>query len=184
MSKRVSQLDIFQTPFLDASGNPLVGGSVEFFTADQTFSTPKNAYTTKDKTGTLTSVTLNGVGAYPNGLYFAGGEVYDIRVKDSAGTKQNHYELEDVKIPETTTSIRTVTAATVTATIDDDVILCDTTSNAITVNLYPVADSVKPITIKNIGAASNNVTVDGDGSELIDGSATITLTDNEAQVLY
>jgi hypothetical protein len=171
MSKRVSQLEIFLAGFRDASDNPANGHIVKFYTADQTYATPKNAWTTKDKSAVITSVTLDANGRYTTGAYFAGGEVYDLRLFQSDGTTVVR-SYDDVKVPETTQQVRTVTATSVTATIDDDVILCDTTSNAITVNLYPVADAVSDITIKNIGTTSNSETVDGDGSELIDGCST------------
>ena len=168
MSTRVIQLDIFQAGFRDDSDVVLNGGSVEFYTADQTYTTPKNAYTTKDKGSTITSVTLDPNGAYPTGLYFDGATVYDFRLKDSDGATVRNYT--NVKIPQSTSNIRTVTGTT-TATVDDDAILCDGT---FTVNLYPVADFVSPVVIKNIG--SGTITVDADGSELIDGATTATIT--------
>lgn len=183
MSTRAVQLAMFQVGFRDPStDNVLSLGTAEFYVADGTFTTPKNAYDDVDKTNPLTSVTLNAFGQYLNGLYFDGGQTYDIRIKDSLGVIK--YSYLDVKVPQTSENVRTVTAASVTATVDDDVILCDTTSNAITVNLYPVANSVKSLTIKNIGSAANNVTVDGDGAELIDGESTAIIGDGAAQVLY
>ena len=168
MSTRVIQLDIFQAGFRDDSDVVVNGGSVEFYTADQTYTTPKNAYTTKDKSATLTSVTLNANGAYPTGLYFDGATVYDFRLKDSDGATVRNYT--NVKIPQSTSNIRTVTGTT-TATVDDDAILADGT---FTVNLYPVADFVSPVVVKNIGTGT--ITVDADGSELIDGETTATIT--------
>lgn len=60
-------------------------------------------------------------------------------------------------------------------------LICDTTNSAITVNL-PAAATVagRMYWIKNSGAVANNVTIDANGSELIDEVLTVTLIDKEA----
>ncbi|MNG66028.1 GDSL-like Lipase/Acylhydrolase [compost metagenome] len=72
--------------------------------------------------------------------------------------------------------IRTVTATT-TALISDWTIKCDATSGAFTINL-PAASTVTGIVfnIKKINNSANDITVDPNGAELIDGSATFTIT--------
>lgn len=65
--------------------------------------------------------------------------------------------------------VRTVTAAT-TALIRDNVILADATSAGFTVTLPPAAQKWQ-LTVKRTSAA-NNVTVDGNASETIDGALT------------
>ena len=67
---------------------------------------------------------------------------------------------------------RTVTSSTDTPTSLDCVILCDATSNTVTINL-PTAVGItgKVYNIKAINV-DNAVTVDADGTEEIDGSAT------------
>jgi len=67
---------------------------------------------------------------------------------------------------------RTVTASTDTPTGRDHVILCDATSNTVTINL-PTAVGIEG-RVYNIKAINtdNAVTVDADGTEEIDGSAT------------
>jgi hypothetical protein len=71
---------------------------------------------------------------------------------------------------------RTVTAATYTAVVTDYTILCDTTSNSITISL-PTAVGNKGLTyeIKKTVAA-NTLTIDPNGAQTIDGSATIAIT--------
>lgn len=77
---------------------------------------------------------------------------------------------------ELVTAIVTKTAAYV-ATNDDDVILCDATSAAFTVTLPPVASSSGlTLTIKKIDSGGNAITIDGDGSEVIDGATTKSLS--------
>ena len=62
---------------------------------------------------------------------------------------------------------------TYTATTSDDTILCDASSGGFTVDLYTaVGNNGRRLTIKKTDSSSNLVTVDGSGSETIDGSTT------------
>jgi len=63
-----------------------------------------------------------------------------------------------------------------------EVILCDCTSNAITVNLPSAIGNQARLTIKKIDSGGNAVTVDGQGSQTIDGSETATLSAQYASV--
>jgi len=64
-------------------------------------------------------------------------------------------------------------SATYTATLSDDVILVNANSGAVTIDL-PVAATAngKVYQIKKIDASANDVIIDGDGSETIDGALT------------
>lgn len=63
-----------------------------------------------------------------------------------------------------------------TMTLNDSVILVDATSGAVTVTLKPARECEgKRVTIKKTDASANAVTIDGDGSETIDGAATKSL---------
>ena len=66
------------------------------------------------------------------------------------------------------------TTHTETATSGEVIILCDTTSGAFTVNLPSAVSNTAKITIKKI-AGSNNLTIDGNGSQTIDGGLTAVL---------
>ncbi len=69
-------------------------------------------------------------------------------------------------------SIRTITA-TASALATDHTILCDATSGAITVNLPAAAGcSGRKYNVKKIDVSANTVTLDGNGSETIDGATT------------
>ena len=59
-------------------------------------------------------------------------------------------------------------SATFTGTAHDDVILCDTSSNAVEVDLLPVA-TARAVILTIVRKGANNVTVDPDGSEEING---------------
>lgn len=64
-----------------------------------------------------------------------------------------------------------------TATVSDHTILCDATSGVVTITLPAVAGtSGRLYVIKKIDSSANNVVVDGNGSEVIDGATTQTLT--------
>lgn len=63
------------------------------------------------------------------------------------------------------------------ATIGKTLTIVDSSSGAVTVTLPPAVDyEKKAFTIKRVGA--NNVTIDGDGSETIDGALTLVLSTN------
>lgn len=69
------------------------------------------------------------------------------------------------------TDVETFTAASDTLDADNNVALCDCTSNAITINL-PAAATGQQYHIKKIDATANTVTIDPNGTETIDGSLT------------
>lgn len=63
-----------------------------------------------------------------------------------------------------------------TMAINDSLILADATGGAFTVTLKPAAEcKCKLVVIKKTDASANSVTVDGDGSETIDGATTDSL---------
>ena len=67
-------------------------------------------------------------------------------------------------------------SADYTATVADEVFLVDATAGAVTVTLPSVSRLAgKSYTIKKTDASANAVTIDGDGSETIDGAATQSL---------
>ena len=69
-----------------------------------------------------------------------------------------------------------------TTTVNDDVVIATISSN-ITVNVLAAANMTKPVTIKNAEASTGVLTVDGNGSETIDGSASITVYKGQARTL-
>jgi len=72
-----------------------------------------------------------------------------------------------------TTPIITHTTATLTLTTAHSIIFADASSNSITFTL-PTAVGIdgREYTIKRIDSSANTVTLDGDGTETIDGSLT------------
>lgn len=67
--------------------------------------------------------------------------------------------------------------ANYTATVDDDVVLVDTTSGSLVMTLPPASSSEGlTLVFKKISVDANTVTVDGNASETIDGTANAMLT--------
>lgn len=62
----------------------------------------------------------------------------------------------------------------------DETIAGNATSGAITVNLPLATGSGRMLTIKKVDTSANTITVDGNGSETIDGSETHVLTSYES----
>ena len=165
-STRALQFDMLLAGLMDDDGNPVAGGTVYFYAAGTT--TAKNVWTDKAKTAPYTYVTLGDDGR----VHVYGDGLYKVEVKTAAGTT---YETWDyVYIRAANYYMRTVTSST-TATVDDDFIMCNTNGGVITITLPDISDGgvSHPLIIKRNG--SNNVVIDGDASETVDGSATYTI---------
>ena len=75
--------------------------------------------------------------------------------------------------------IATTSSASYTATTSNYTILCNTTSNNITLNLPAASSNTGRVyNIKKI-AAANTLTIDANASELIDGATTLAMTTNQ-----
>jgi hypothetical protein len=75
------------------------------------------------------------------------------------------------------------TDTTLDADADGGTVLVDATSGNLTVTLPLAADaSDRRYTVKKIDVSANTVTIDGDGAETIDGSATQVLTTQYARI--
>jgi hypothetical protein len=80
-----------------------------------------------------------------------------------------------IQSTETLAGLNVVTkTADYTATNNDDVILCNATSAAITITLYTaVGNEGQQLVIKKTDSSVNEVTIDADGTETIDGELTV-----------
>ena len=76
--------------------------------------------------------------------------------------------------------VRSITAAR-TLDVTDDVVLCDASGAAFTVTL-PTAARIRgrTYTVKKTDSSGNAVTIDGAGTETIDGAATVALSTQNA----
>lgn len=79
-------------------------------------------------------------------------------------------------------SLTTITDADTPFTLSDEAyLICDSTNSVLVVNLPAAATTTgRAYRIKNSGAVANDVTVDANASETIDGVLTVTLIDKEA----
>lgn len=72
---------------------------------------------------------------------------------------------------------------TYTALTSDDVITADASSGAFTITLYTASGNTgKVLTLKRTDSSVNAVTIDGSGSETIDGSTTVDLTEEDETI--
>lgn len=86
--------------------------------------------------------------------------------------------------PYQTVTSKVVGDSPYTAVDADDVILCNATGGAITVNLPPAsAIAGKVYLVKKTDASANAVTIDANSAELIDGAATYALSTQYAAVI-
>ena len=153
--------------------NPSTGGIVEngtvyFYESGTT--TPKYVWTEVAKTNPYYSYTLDGAGAAQ--LYGEGN--YRVVIKDSDDTTID--TLDGIRIEFPYYGIRAV-ASTTSQTTQDDFLLVTTTSGAVTINCLTASEWLRPLKVQRV-AGSNNIVIDPYGSETIDGSATLTVTDD------
>ena len=175
MSTRAKQFDFLLSGLIHPTTlAPLAGGVIYFYEAGT--STPKNVWSEKEKTNPFTSITLGSDGTSQH----YGEGIYKVVVKNSAETS-TLYTWDNVKCLANNYYVRSVSTNT-TATTDDDFISVNSDSGNITITLPAAADVTHPLIIKNTG--SNDVIVDGDGSETIDGSATYTISVEDAAVIF
>jgi hypothetical protein len=167
MSTRAIQIELL----LDGITNPTTGevvdsGTVYFYAAGTTDA--KNVWTEKEKTNAYTSYTLNGIG----GIQLYGEGNYKIVIKDSNDSTVVTYDNIRLKYPNY--YVHDI-SSNYTQDGDDDYLRVDTTSGNITITCAAAADWEQPLKVKKV-TGSNNIIIDPNGSETIDGSATLTIT--------
>uniref|UniRef100_A0A6M3X8A2 Uncharacterized protein n=2 Tax=viral metagenome TaxID=1070528 RepID=A0A6M3X8A2_9ZZZZ len=172
MTTRAAQIECLMAPVHDYRTNAIASGYTVYFYAAGT-STAKNVWTEKEKTNPYTSRTLGSDGT----IQVYGDGVYKIVIKDGDGTAV--YTWDNVKVQSPNIAVLEK-SGTYTATIDDDYILVNTAGGNVTINLYAAASFTHPICIKNIG--TNNVVIDPNGAELIEGASTYTIGTQDAAV--
>lgn len=166
MSTRAIQIDFLLAGITDSLGNILAGGSVKFYAAGTT--TAKNVYTEKEKTNPFTTYTLDASGAAQ--LY--GDGIYKVLAYDSSSVLKRTWD--NVKIRAHNYAVVSKVSA-YTTTADDDVILVNTTAGHVTITMLAAASMEYPQIIKHT-AGTNNVVIDPNASETIDGDATYTFS--------
>lgn len=145
------------------TGLPVSGGTVYFYEAGTT--TEKYVWADIAKTSAYYSYSLSTAGTAQ--LYGEG--QYKIVVKDSGGSTVA--TLDNVRIEYPYYGIRTV-IATGSQVSQDDFLLVNTTSGAVTINLLTAANWTRPLKVQRI-AGTNAVTLNAYGAELIDSDQTM-----------
>lgn len=162
---RAIQIDLLLAGLVHPTTGEAVGsGTVYFYAAGTT--TAKNVWTEKEKTNAYTSYSLSAIGTAQ--LYAEGN--YKVVVKDSDGATVQ--TLDNIRLEFPYYGIRTV-IQTGSQLSQDDFLLVNTTSGAVTINALAAASWTRPLKIQRI-AGSNSITLDPNGSETVDGSATLT----------
>ncbi len=166
--------------FFDNSGNPLSGGKLFFYVPSS--STKKDTYTDSTKnTANANPYILDSAGRVSSGIFLDGS--YDMKVSASTDTDPPAAVLQTVSnfttmgqlLATTSTSSSTYTMA---ETDRDKVILVDASGGAKTVNVLAAATAGDGFVfyVKKIDSSGNNVVIDGNGSETLDGATTSTLS--------
>lgn len=87
--------------------------------------------------------------------------------------KTSHGDFTLMSLDELVLQNQVSKSANYTVTVDDCIILCSTSGAAFTLTLPPAADRKGQVLfIKKVDAGTNKLTIDGNGSETIDGGAT------------
>ena len=168
MATRAIQIGFLISGITSAStGEPVAGGTVYFYEAGTT--TAKYIYTEKEKTNGYYSYSLDAIGA----AHLYGDGEYKVVVKDADDATVK--TLDYIRLEYPVYAVDTVSTTPYTHSTDNDLLLVDTTSTAITINCLAAASWERPLKVFRT-AGSNNITIDPSSTETIDGSATLTIS--------
>jgi len=137
-------------------------------------STAKNAYDDSGKAVAITKKALDSQGrasVYGDGIYKI--EIYS-GDPDAGGTKL--FEVDNYKVTAVAGDTRTVTSATVAGSVDDALVVGDTTSNSITYTLPDAALMAGKIIQIAKSVAANTLTVAAASGQLVNGAASVAYT--------
>lgn len=172
MSNRAKQIEVLLAGMRDPlTDRPLDGGIIEFYESGT--STPKNAYTDSGLTTAVTTETLDSDGRK---LLYGEGN-YKILIKNSSGVLK--YTFDPVRVEQPNTSVVSKTTS-YNMNANDDIILVDTGLGDVTITFIPASDVVHPVSVLKTSSDANNVILDPNGSETINGSATISFSAQNA----
>lgn len=158
--------------FLDGNGDPLSNGTLDFYQTGT--STPLDTFSDSTlTTANSNPITLNSAGRLPNDVFLKA-EDYKVVLKDSGGS--TIWTADPVEgAGASDVSLETKTGAfTVDATDNNKTFLLDASSSGFTVSLPAVADVAAnfSVTFIRTDSSGNTTTLDGSGSETINGATT------------
>lgn len=155
---------------LDSNGDPLSGGKLYAYEAGT--STPKDTYTTEDESVANANPVILDANGYAD-VWLASGS-YKLVLTDSADVTQ--WTVDDVSSGIAEGYLNTVvsqsTNLNVTSAYQNNLIVC---TAALTLSLLPASTAGEGFVLSVKNTSAGNVTIDPDGSETIDGSATLTI---------
>lgn len=158
----------------DSSGNPLAEGKLEFYESGT--STPLNTYSDD----ALTMANANPVVADSAGRWgdiFLKDQDYKVILKSSADVTIDTWDPVRAAEPRSSAVISKTTTYTVMVSDAGKLITADATAGAFTITLPPAATAGDgfEVSVIKVDSSSNAVTVDGDGSETINGNTSLDL---------
>lgn len=168
----------FAQQWLDGNGDPLSNGTIETYEAGT--STPKDTYT--DAGGGSANTNPIVLDADGRANIWLGGGSYKFILKNSSGVTVK--TVDDVQGANSSGFNNQVITTSTGIAIDSDhknnIIIC---SSALTLDLLSsvTASEGFSFTVKN--ASSGDVVIDPDGSETIDGVATLTIPKNSSAII-
>jgi len=155
--------------FFDANGDPLVGGKLYTYQAGTT--TPKTTYTSPGGAANANPVILDANGECD--VWILEGESYKFLLANSSDVTQ--WTVDDISLSSATADSTTTKTTTYTATVNDDIILVETAS-AWTLSLFTASgNSGKLLRILKTSSDTNELTIDPNSTETINGFSTVKL---------
>jgi len=173
-----------QGPFraLDANGNPCAGCKLYTYEAGTT--TDKDTYTDSTEATTNTNPVILDSDGFANVWLGEGAYKLDLKDPNDAAVSAK-WPIDNVSgssvssFGDQVTSISTTTS--ITSAYENDLIL---TTSSPTLNLWGAATAGEGWTFVVKNTDSGTTTIDPNGSETIDGSATLTLDEDEWAIIY
>ncbi len=176
------QMDFLLVGLHKTDGSINSSGVVTFFESGTT--TPKSAYDgpNTETDNAITSITLDSTG---KATVFGNG-TYRLVIKDSDGATIGTYDgMQYAVSSDTLNNVVSITNSDspYTASTSNHTIQANATSGAITVNLpTAVGNGGRTYYIKKTDSSGNAVTIDPNGAQTIDGSATVVLATQYANI--
>lgn len=167
----------------DSDGAPLAGAQMEFYESGT--STPKDTFSDDGLTAANTNPVLADSAGRFGEIFLASGD-YKVILKDSGGV--TIWTADPVRAPaeDSTVVLGKTTSYTIATSDQGKLIAADATGGAFTVTLPAVATAGDgfEVTVMKVDASSNAVTVDGSGSETINGNSDLSLPDRYSAAVF
>jgi hypothetical protein len=176
MGTRAVQIEALLNGLVDKSGEMLSAGLV--YTYEAGTSTVKTCWSDSGKTTEASNPIV--LDAYGRAQIYGDG-LYKLVVKDSDETTL--YTWDNVKLQANTFSV-VAKIADYEVDPDDDLVLVDCTSGAVTISFATVSEYSHPVTVQKTDSGTNAITVNPYSTETVDGEATITIDEQYCSIVF